>query len=326
MTDSHPAPRIAVPEMANPHALAGFDPNAQVVVLNGATMGTSWCVKIALAASHDQSTIADAVQARLDSVVAQMSHWDDASLLCRFNNAAPGSWTALPGDFAKVIACGLEIAERSGGAFDPALGRLTDIWGLGPRCVAEVPSDPKIAKALAHSGAASLAFDADNSRLRQPGGFWLDLSGIAKGYAADAIAEMLATQGIRHALVEIGGECAGRGIRPDGDPWWVDVETPKGFFLAPLRIALCELAIATSGDYLRGAHTLDPSTGHPPHHPTTAVSVIHKSCMAADAWASALSVLPPARAQELAEQEGLAARLLTHDNGEWVSSALSRML
>jgi thiamine biosynthesis lipoprotein len=289
-------------------------------------MGTNWRVKIALPADHDQAQLAGFIQARLDDIVAQMSHWDDTSLLCRFNHAAPGSWTALPGDFAAVMACGLKIAERSGGAFDPALGRLTDLWGLGPRRAGKTPTDDEITNALTESGSQHLAFDPDNSRLRQPGGLWLDLSGIAKGYAADAVAEMLAALGLRHALVEIGGECVGRGIRPDGDPWWVEVETPVGFAIPPLRIALCQLAIATSGDYLRGAHTLDPVTGRPPEHPTTAVSVIHASCMAADAWASALGVLPPARAFELAEREGLAVRLLTRGGGEWLSPALSRML
>lgn len=326
MTATPPAPRVAVPETVDPQALAAFDPNAPVVTLDGVTMGTSWRVKLALPVGRDHSAVGAAIQARLDCIVAQMSHWDDASLLCRFNTAAPGTWLALPSDFATVIACGLDIAGRSNGAFDPALGRLTDLWGLGPRQAERAPGDDEIAEALAHCGARHLAFDSAATRLRQSGGLWLDLSGIAKGYAADTVADMLALQGLRHALVEIGGECVGRGIRPDGEPWWVEAETPEGFSVAPLRIALCQLAIATSGDYLRGAHTLDPKTGRPPQHLTTAVSVVHASCMAADAWASALGVLPPERASELAEREGLAVRLLTRDGGEWLSTALSRML
>jgi thiamine biosynthesis lipoprotein len=326
VTTAPPALRIAVPETLDSDLLTRFDPKASVIEFGGATMGTSWRVKFALPGGHDPSGIAGAIQARLDGIVGQMSHWEESSLLCRFNNAEAGSWTALPQDFAAVIACGLDIAERSNGAYDPALGRLTDLWGLGPRRADSAPSDAEIAGALEYSGSRHLAFDAQNSRLRQPGGLWLDMSGIAKGYAVDAVADMLAGQGLCHALVEIGGECAGRGMRPDGEPWWVEAETPQGFAIAPLRVALCQLAIATSGDYLRGAHTLDPATGRPPQHPTTAVSVIHHSCMAADAWASALGVLSPARASALAEREGLAVRLLTRGGGEWLSSALLRML
>lgn len=320
-----PALRIAVPEVLEA-GLAGFDPGASVVALDGATMGTRWQVKLALPAEHDSAATGEAIQARLDGIVAQMSHWEPSSLLCRYNRAAPGSWTKLPEDFAAVIAAALEIAERSGGAFDPAIGRLTDLWGLGPNPAQGTPGDGEIARALAHSGWRHLAFEAETARLRQPGGLWLDLSGIAKGYAADAVADMLAGMNIRHALIEIGGECAGRGIRPDGDPWWVDLETPPGFALPPLRIALHQLAIATSGDYLRGAHTLDPATGRLPSDPATAVSVIHPSCMMADGWASALGVLSPADARELAEREGLAVRLLTREGNEWLSSAFARML
>lgn len=321
-----PAPRFAVPEQLGADMLAGFDPAAAVVDLAGETMGTRWAVRLALPGGIDRDALAQAIQARLDGVVAEMSHWQADSLLCRYNASEAGSWTNLPTDFARVIAAALEVAERSDGAFDPAQGRLTDIWGLGPRPAAGAPSADEIAAARAAGGWQRLAFEPAAARLRQPGGLWLDLSGIAKGHAADAVAEMLAGQGLHHAFVEVGGECVGRGIRPDGDPWWVELEAPPAFGLSPIRVALHQLAVATSGDYLRGAHTLDPATGHPPVHATTAVSVLHASCLFADAWASALGVLPPDRARALAEREGLCVRLLARDGGEWLSSAFRRIL
>ncbi|WP_275227592.1 FAD:protein FMN transferase [Novosphingobium album (ex Liu et al. 2023)] len=297
-----------------------------IVALGGETMGTRWNARLALAADRDAAPLAGIIQARLDAIVAQMSHWEPGSLLSRHNRAPAGSWTELPADFAAVIAGALTVAERSGGAFDPAIGRLTDAWGLGPRPVDRAPDVAAIAAARADCGWQRLAYDAETARLRQPGGVWLDLSGIAKGYAADAVADALAAAGVRHALVEVGGECVGRGVRPDCDPWWVELETPEGFALPPLRVALHQLAVATSGDYLRGAHTLDPATGRPPAQAATAVSVIHPSCMLADAWASALGVLAPAPARALAERELLAARLLFRDGTEWLSSALAAML
>lgn len=321
-----PAPRHAVPERLDPDLLAGFDRTADVVDLDGATMGTRWRVRLALTGNHDRTVLAATIQARLDGIVGQMSHWEADSLLSRYNASPAGSWTALPTDFATVIAAALEVAERSGGAFDPALGRLTDLWGLGPRPASMEPDVASIAKARAACGWQALAFDRDPARLRQPGGLWLDLSGIAKGHAADAVADTLAGHGIRHALVEVGGECVGRGLRPDGDPWWVEIETPPGFHLPPLRVALHQLAAATSGDYQRGAHTLDPATGRPPSDAATAVTVLHPSCMMADAWASALGVLAPARALALGERHDLAVRLITRGGEELLSSALRRML
>jgi thiamine biosynthesis lipoprotein len=114
-------------------------------------------------------------------------------------------------------------------------------------------------------------------------------------------------------------------MRPDGEPWWVELEDPPACPLPPLRIALHQLAVATSGQYL-GAHTLDPRTGRPPTHETVAVSVLHSSCMLADAWASALGAAAPVEARRLAAREGLAVRLVAWDGSEWLSDALRRML
>jgi len=322
-------PRIAVPPALDPRALTGLDPKARVAELGGETMGTYWRVRLAAAPDFDLDAVRAAVVARLDGIVAEMSHWESGSLLSRFNEAQGGSWTALPIDFATVIETGLAIAERSEGAFDPAIGRLADLYGLGPNPATAEPDATNRAAAFAASGWHRLAFDVEARRLRQPGGLWLDLSGIAKGHAVDAIADLLGRMGVRHALVEIGGECAGRGLRPDSDPWWVDLETPPGLSLPPLRVALHQLAVATSGNYVRGDHTLDPRTGLPVRNGVVSVSVLHASAMQADAWASALTVLGLPQGAVLAEREGLAARVVTARDGaaeEWLSPALMLML
>lgn len=328
MIEAAAPPRIAVPAEIDPAALAGHDPSAGVVVLGGATMGTTWTVHAALpaACSDTAEALTQAIAARLDDICAQMSHWDAASLLSRFNTAPAGSAMVLPDDFAQVIACALDVAQASDGAFDPALGRLTDLWGLGPNPAPSPAPHAALAEAIAAGGWQRLAFDPAHRTLRQPGGLWLDLSGIAKGFAVDAVAALLASQGVRHALVEIGGECAGRGLRPDGDPWWVDLEAPSAVSLPGLRAALHGLAVATSGDYLRGAHTLDPATGQPVAGAVTAVSVLHPSCMVADAWATALGAATLPRAQGLARTHALAARILLRSGEEWLSPAMQAML
>ena len=99
--------------------------------------------------------------------------------------------------------------------------------------------------------------------------------------------------------------------------------------LAPLRIALHGLAVATSGDYLRGAHTLDPRTGRAIDTGIASASVIHRTAMDADAWATALTVLGPVAGLELAREHGLAARLVTLVDGdtcEYLSPRLAAML
>ncbi|MEN2784961.1 FAD:protein FMN transferase [Sphingomonas qilianensis] len=320
--------RIALPPVIDGSAFAGHDPAAPIVTLDGLTMGTRWRVLFVPQPRAGAAAIRAAIVARLDGIVAEMSHWEPGSLLSKFNRAAAGTWMALPPDFAHVMAAALRIAALSEGAFDPAIGRLVDLWGFGPPGPMPAPDAPGIIAARAQSGWHRLAYDPALRRLRQPGGVGLDLSGIAKGFAVDAVAGLLQAAGIRHALVEIGGELAGFGIRPDGDPWWVDLETPPGIDLRPLRVALHGLAVATSGDYARGAHNLDPRTGYPASHGVVSVSVLHASAMEADAWASALTVLGPA-GLALADRERIAARIVTHDGGaarEHLSAALGGML
>ena len=288
--------------------------------LNGTALGTVWRVRFAAHEGIDHSSIRAAIQHRLARIVVEMSQWEPASLLSTFNRAAAGTWFTLPPDFATVMAAALSVAEQSGGAFDPTHGRAAALLGYGAETVARPASAAELDEVLSAAGWQRLAFDRTTRRLRQPGGLWLDFSGIAKGYAVDALADLLAEQGIADALVEIGGELAGRGLKPDGQPWWVDLEAPPGAALAPLRVGLHEQAVATSGDYVRGAHTIDPRTGRPLDARVASVSVIHDSAMLADAWATALTVLGVEVGMDLAARHGVAARFVEREGAGFIEA------
>lgn len=278
-------------------------------------MGTTWSAKIVAPPANVQAEI----EAVLATIIAQMSHWEPTSQLSRVNAAAPGTWHRIGPEFAQVMQIALDIAERSGGAFDPAMGVPVDLWGFGPPGPrVGLPTEAEIEAARAASGYDAIDFDPLLLRLRLTRPVRLDLSGIAKGYAVDAVAARLRALGCLDFLVEIGGELLGEGIQPDGQPWWVDVETPPGVEAAPLRIALHGLAVATSGDYRRSfvaegttyAHTIDPRTARPATSGVASVTVLHRSCAQADAWASALMVASPHERMVLAEREGLEAHIL----------------
>ncbi len=294
-------------------------------------MGTTWSARVVGAPEG----LATRIQAVLDHIVAEMSHWEPGSDLSRFNRSAPGRWQPLPPGFAHVLAAALAVAGRSGGAFDPAMGLLADLWGFGPAGRrAGIPSDAEIAAAMQVSGRAWI--EQDGRRARRLASTALDFSGIAKGHGVDAVAEMLRSMELPDFLVEVGGELRGEGIKPGGQPWWVDVEPVPGSDLAPLRVALHGLSVATSGDYRRAfahggriyAHTLDPRTGRPLDNHVASVSVLHPCCMLADAWATALTVLGP-EAMAVAEREELAVHMVTRrgeDFDEHLSPKLRTML
>lgn len=274
-------------------------------------MGTSWSVQAVSAPPE----AASGVQAALDRVVAQMSQWEPESDLSRFNRAPAGEWRAVPPEMAHVVAAGLEIAEASDGAFDPSLGKLTESWGFGSAGPVDLPP------AGCDASDRAVELDSEGFRIRRSEGALLDLSGIAKGYGADLAAEWLFGQGVRHFLIEVGGELRGEGIRPDGQPWWVDVEMPPSSSIPPWRIALHDLSVATSGNYRRGftadgrhfSHSFDPGSGRPIVNGVSSVTVLHRSCMMADGWATALTVLGPDEAIAHADAQGLAASMVVGD-------------
>lgn len=331
-------PRVLVPALTSSPArpVGGI-----VRAFGGATMGTTWSVKALLPATTDLVALKAMVQRALDAVVAEMSPWEPLSDLSRYNRAAAGTWTALPAATVAVLRRTLEIAAASDGAFDPTLGALVDLWGFGPRPFSGGPPDAEaIAPLRQASGWRRLTLDGDS--LFQPGGLRLDLNGIAKGFGVDQAAAALDRAGVKSYLVEVGGELRGVGAKPDGQPWWVEMERPPPLNLAAndaqrTVVALHDLAIATSGDYRRFfdhdgrryAHTLDPATGAPTRNPTVSVTVLARDCMSADAWATALTVMAPDAALAFADARDLAALIVSRGPGgleERLSSALRAML
>lgn len=307
--------RVLVPQISTPPIAPR---NVQSVEFRGDTMGTSWSVRGFAAPHFDGTQFEHSTETMLADIIAQMSPWAPDSLINRFNDLAAGEWIEAPAHFGAVIDCALAIAEQTSGAFDPTLGALVDLWGFGAAPPQAAPTAARIEDALSASGWRRLR--RDGARLFQPGGLRLDLNGIAKGYAVDQLADMAARAGLLSYLVEIGGELKGAGVKPDGQPWWVELEHPDAEG-APQRtlVALHNLAIASSGDYRRFemiagerlSHTISPRTGRPIETAIASASVLHGSCMHADAYATALQVLGAADGLALADTLSLAVVINT---------------
>lgn len=296
-----------------------------VDILGGATMGTTWSVKLVTRPHTDLHALHSRIQARLDDVIAQMSNWTAHSDLSRFNAAAAGSWHPLRDDFWTVLSCALEIARASDGAYDPTIGAIADAWGFGPSGRRDMPQNVP-AEVLASVGWQRLVLDAKTRRALQPGGTQLDLCAIAKGFAVDSVAAQLQSDGIDSALVEVGGELYGRGRKPDGAPWRVIVEACAGDEDDDNQARVLDLdglAVATSGDRWhrverdgqRYSHTIDPRSGRPALDAPAAVTVAAANAMLADGWATALTVMGAEDGHAFACRHGLAARFVMSGDG-----------
>lgn len=281
-------------------------------------MGTTWSVKAALPADADPERLRAAIQQELDDVVALFSHWDPTSELSRFNAAPPGVW-ALSEPFWSFLNEALDLAADTGGGCDPTLGALVDLWGFGPPgprpADAPLPTDDEIAAALEGAGRLKLLLKTEARAAWQTGAVRLDFSATAKGHAVDRVSERLTREGATSHLVEIGGELRGAGVKPDGRPWWVELESPPGGTAPRTLAALYDIAVATSGDYRRAftrdgivyPHTLDAVTGRPVRNGVASVTVFHERALYADAYATGITVMGPYEGLDFAESFGLAA-------------------
>lgn len=289
--------------------------------LNGETMGTRYTAVFYAAAPNDTAAIGASLFAAVDKVDQQMSTWKQASDLSCLNAAAPDTWVSVPEEMILVLETGVRIGQQSGGAFDIGVGELVNSWGFGPSRPS--PSSPAALPATAPRPAgAILEFDQARGRVRKRAPMAIDLSGIAKGYGVDLLAQCLDGWGITSYLVGIDGEMRARGCKPDAAPWTVAIEKPAyGVREVAGVMELQDTAIATSGDYRRWidiagkryAHTMHPALQQPVSNRLAAVTVLAPTCMLADAWATALLVLGEHEGPALARQRGMDALFVLRD-------------
>ena len=301
--------------------------------LNGPTMGTRWSALFHMPPQFDPGPVAAAMAAAMAEVDAQMSTWKPDSALMRLNAAPPQVWVAVPRRLMAVLDTALAVGRASGGAFDIAVGDVVSAWGFGPAVADQVAIGAALGGNRPCAGKI-LELDPDSGRVRKHAPLTLDLSGIAKGYGVDRLAEVAQGFGITGALVAIDGELRAIGLQPDGAAWTVAVERPDHAAREPSAIVgLQDAAIATSGDYRhwvdvgkrRLSHTMDPARGAPLLASPASVTVVAATCMAADAWATALMVLGCATGAEMARGQGLDALFLDREGGQFRQTTVGRL-
>jgi len=322
--------RIAIPRELS--YSAAHPPRGHVRALGGLTMGTTWRVTYVSERDRDDR-LRQQIERVLDTVIAQMSTWEPGSDISRINRSRIGEWCRIQPELRDVLACGLAVQRTTGGAFDVAVGQSVDLWGFGPPGAIDRPP-AHIDAACLDRDPSSIELDADNMRVRRNADVHLDLSGIAKGYAVDLVLGTMRQTGHPDCLVEIGGELAGAGVKPDGSPWWVEIAGQAGD--EPLVVALHGLAIATSGIerhvVLEGraySHTIDPATATPINNGMIQCSALAGSCMLADAYATALMVQGPSAGAAIIEARDIAAVMRYRAHGrivETISPAMMKLL
>lgn len=286
-------------------------------------MGTTF--RLILYASDDDSAKRAAAAAfeyigRLD---VTMSDYRDTSELMRLCKEGVGKPKRISEDLFRVLEKSQELARRTDGAFDVTVGPVVRLWRRARR-TGELPDAHRLAAARALVGYRKLHLDAVARTAKLDAhGMLLDLGGIAKGYAADAVIALLRRRGIDRALVAAGGDVAA-GAPPPGERGWrvsvLPLETTAGGDAAPARqdsLWLRDAAVSTSGDAeqfveiggMRYSHIIDPRTGiglRGRH----SVTVVAPRGTTSEGLAKAASVLGPQRGLALVDTYRSAAALI----------------
>ncbi|MEJ2741401.1 MAG: FAD:protein FMN transferase [Gammaproteobacteria bacterium] len=289
---------VSVADLSPEHDTARID--SEGWRFTGSTMGTSYTVKVFPSApssvsknesSVSKNELAQRITDRLERVNALMSTYQPDSEISQFNRMGVDQPINLSRETYAVLTVSKLVSVMSGGRFDVTVGPLVELWGFGNQGRREtLPSDSEIEARRQGIGFTSLTLQSvtiDSAhvqyQLSKSKPVSVDLSAIAKGFGVDQVVGLLRHLGFTRFMVEVGGEVFASGVKPNGEPWRIAVESPTAGVRRVQRIvALQDTAVATSGDYRnffeyngkRYSHTIDPSTGRPVTHHLVSTTVM----------------------------------------------------
>lgn len=263
---------------------------------------------------------AAAAQAEVLRIEAKYSRYRDESIVSRIN-AAAGSGTAIEVDdeTAGLLDYAATVFEQSDGLFDITSGVLRKAWDFKAR---RIPEQSEIDALLPLIGWPKVRWQRPQLVLPLKG-MQIDFGGFGKEYAADRAAAVLLSLGIRHGLVELGGDLRVVGPHPDGAPWQVGIRHPRNPETAIATIPLDRGALATSGDYeryfeqagRRYSHLLDPQTGWPISGGFASVSVVADQCVIAGSFTTVAMLKDATDGQRWLEDAGMKHLTIDADLG-----------
>ena len=247
-------------------------------------------------------------------------------------NAGAGGQVVVSEDCYNVMSTSLDYWARSGGALDPGLYPLSKAWGfIGGNY--RVPTEAEINALLSAKNTGGILLDGAATAAAVPLGMEVSFGAVAKGYAAQAAADLMASLGVESAILSLGGNVQTLGeTKPDGERWQVAVQDPAdtGAYVGVLSVG--QAAVVTSGGYqryferdgVRYIHILDPETGYPVSNDLLSVTVVTDDGAKADALSTTLFVMGKDKALSFYEEQGdFELVLITTDNTVLVTPGLA---
>lgn len=193
----------------------------------------------------------------------------------------------------------MEICEQTGGTFHPLIYPVMELWGF-PTQNYQVPDDVTLQETMQLLDTSKLDYDSDTGRITfLEKGMKMDFGGIAKGYTSAEVIRICKENGMKSAIMNLGGNVWALGSKPDGNAWHVAVRDPQNEadYIGILSVRDC--AVITSGGYeryfeqdgKRYHHIIDPAKGYPADSGLTSVTIVSEDATLADALSTSLFIM-----------------------------------
>ena len=287
-----------------------------VQVFHGEAQGTTYTVKYLA----KQGLASSVVEGPIEAVDVAMNAWRSDSWLTQVNGMDAGR-LVIPdsaGIWQAMWDQSNALHRQSNGAFDVTVEPWMRLWGFRGEHVDQV-TQQQVDSVRMFVGLNGSVFQTERSEpkgfalLKRDGRGRLDFNAIAQGYTVDLMLEALQREGVRHAMVELGGEVRCVGTNAQGEPWRIAVDRPQaeGRTLQAI-VPVEDRAVCTSGNYRKVrvvngqtiSHTIDPRTGRPVTHGLLSATVMAPTAAMADGLATACMVMGPDAGKEWIQLQG----------------------
>ena len=251
---------------------------------------------------------------------ALFSRTNENSDIYKINHAA-GQAVEVSEETITLLNKGIYYCELSGGIFDITIGAASNLWDFKAE-TPSVPSSDAIAYAVSHIDYKNIIIKDNTVRLADPEAA-IDVGAVAKGYIADRIKEYLEDNGVRHAVIDLGGNILTIGTKTDGSDYNIGIQKPFDETGSPVTsVKIADKSVVTTGIYQRYFeidgkkyhHILDPVTGYPCDNDLYSVSIITDSSLTADALSTVCYLMGYEKGMALIDQlDNVDAIFITKD-------------
>lgn len=283
---------------------------------------------------HGSEEQLDNIFQLLSTIESNMSKNIETSEVSDINNNAGIKKVKVSDDTYNVIKKSLEYSEISNGKFDISLGPIIDLWKIGTE-EAKVPKTDEISERLKLVDYKNIELLDDNYVYLKNRGMIIDLGGIAKGYAADLISDILIKDNVEKAIINLGGNIFALGEKENSQPWIVGIQDPfqqRGTYVGTVKVK--NKTVVTSGLYeryfieegIRYHHIFDKDTGYPVDNNIESVTIVSEKSIDADALSTISFTLGVEEGLELINStDGVDCMFITKEKEIFLSNGLKQI-